>query len=746
MMVRPRFSAVVLLAAIAANLSGAAASEVPKRLWQPVPDKVFLQEVGRKIVSDAPVTAVAVYGGMVYAGFGDGVRMLDKDGFVPCDGPAGAVRRMAVLDDALWVITANGLHRLRDGVWTAIAEGDVRGLCLHVGQVCVALPRTIARVEGDALAPIENAAKAPREIVGIASYGETLYVLCNGLLALFDGHGFEDEDVMDWGELPSKTTRAIHAQGSRLYVATDRGLGLLRGMAMTHIRGAEGLCYEDTTCLADGFENDLWIGTTQGAIRHVDGEFQYFAADRWLPNNAVNAIACGPRTAYIATDGGLGIIDYEPYTLLKKAAYYERHLEEWGQKRLGFVHKLEWDAASGEWMREISDNDAGWSTHYLAAQCFKYAATGDRKAREEAVNYFNSLKWSEEISSIDGFPARAIWAKGERGHQAEGGSGGYKAEWPDTPDGKWQWKADTSSDETDGHFYATSIFHDLVAKGDEKERAREHLDRIATHIMDNGWVLRDLDGKPTRWGRWDPEYFHSYSGMYARGLNGLEILTYMRTAHAITGRPKYDEAVRTLIGMDYLDPVLRQKLVFPAGFLFHSDDRLAFYCYYSLLQYETDPVLRSLYMRSLERSWEVERIEHNPWFNFIYGAVTGNDCEAEQAVRHLREWPLDCICHPYRNSHRHDLHTPPGYVSYVKNKKPISPREHGPLRWNTSGLRLDGGNPREVVDPSGFLDAYWMGRYYGFIEAPETDDPELTTVKKRGLQLGAKPYAGPPRP
>ena len=31
-------------------------------------------------------------------------------------------------------------------------------------------------------------------------------------------------------------------------------------------------------------------------------------------------------------------------------------------------------------------------------------------------------------------------------------------------------------------------------------------------------------------------------------------------------------------------------------------------------------------------------MEHVAWFNFIYGAITGNDCEAEQAVKYLREW------------------------------------------------------------------------------------------------------------
>src|SRR5690606_26942404 len=79
---------------------------------------------------------------------------------------------------------------------------------------------------------------------------------------------------VDWGELPSTNTRDMLAQGSRLYVTTDRGLAVLRGMALTALRGPDGLPYEDTTCLAEGFDGDLWIGTTRGAVRKTrDNEF-----------------------------------------------------------------------------------------------------------------------------------------------------------------------------------------------------------------------------------------------------------------------------------------------------------------------------------------------------------------------------------------------------------------------------------------------------------------------------------------
>ena len=62
------------------------------------------------------------------------------------------------------------------------------------------------------------------------------------------------------------------------------------------------------------------------------------------------------------------------------------------------------------------------------------------------------------------------------------------------------------------------LFHDLAAKGSEKQRAAKHIASISAHIMDNGWVLRDLDGKPTRWGRWDPEYLLGPYGFESRGL------------------------------------------------------------------------------------------------------------------------------------------------------------------------------------------------------------------------------------
>ena len=167
-----------------------------------------------------------------------------------------------------------------------------------------------------------------------------------------------------------------------------------------------------------------------------------------------------------------------------------------------------------------------------------------------------------------------------------------------------------------------------------------------------------------------------------------------------------------------------------------------------VLRYEQDPELRALYRRGYERSHEVVRVEQNAWFNFLYGALTGHDCEPGHAVEHLRGWPLDLRVWSYQNSHRADLRTPRGYVALKGGTKTFPPRETEPLRLDHWLMQADGGaGGNDVVEPSGWLLAYWLGRYHGFIAAPTVTHPQLLTVEHtHGRELGAKPYVGPGRP
>lgn len=745
-----------VLAAAFANTSTTRAANHEGRAWKPIKDEIFLQEVGRQVPTSHPLTSVAVFNGSVYAGSDQNLFRLQADQLIPIDELSTPIRRLVATSGALWAITENGLYRLQRDDWKLISGDAVSDVTEHMGRVIVSIGRRLWRVDADALVLLVDA-DSPFPITRVVSHCETLYVHGTGRLTYYDGERIGGTNVFqwssdkawDWGGLPSLNTRDAVSQASRLYLATDRGLAVLRGMSLSNIRGQEGLCYEDTTCLASGFDNDLWIGTTRGAIRMVDGEFHYFAGQRWLPDEQVHAITTSEKAVYIATAKGLGIIEYEPYTLQKKADFYERHLDQWGQHRLGFTHKLEWDKELNQYVREVSDNDGGYSGNYLAAQSYRFAVTKDPAARARAVDTFSALRWLDVMTPMPGFIARSVWAKGEVGHQADHGSGGAPAEWHDTADGKFEWKGDTSSDEVCSHFYATKLFLEHAARDKEIPQARQHLASIAAHIAKNGWQLIDADGRPTRWGRWDPEYFKTEEGLYDRGLQTLQVLSFMKTAEVLAEDPAAGVAYRKLVQLGYPQHTLRQRNTFPPDGVLHFLDELALWSYSNLLAYEQDPLLRATYRRSLERTYEVVRIEQNPWFNFVYGALTGNDVEVDQSVKHLREWPLDLRIWAYQNSHRSDLHTPDGYTVYKAGTRTFSPRETQPMRWDHWAMKPDGGSAAipDVIEPGAWLLAYWMGRYHGFIEAPDATDAALLEVDRQQVrQRGARPYEGPSRP
>jgi len=760
-LIRTALLSAFLFSLINSSLSAQDNSGITEKYWKPQSDDVYLQESAVRIQTEKPVQGVGLSGTRCMAIMGGRIWLIENEKLVEDKASPEGVKRLVSAGGDLWATSTTGLFRFGNSAWQKVDEREFVDLCVHRGVVHAATSDEIYRLErgkfvsikpaggynsSDMTVIMEDGTQIHAEpvklgpILRLESHTGTLYVLEPVKLILFDGL-MVNRDFVDWGSLPSRNTRDMISSGSRLFIATQKGIAVMRGAALSVIKGADGLPVENTTCIVRGFEDDMWIGTANGAVRMLKNEWQYFGEGQWLPDGHVNDIATGDKVVYVATNRGISILKYEPFTLLKKASFFERHINEWGHKRLGFVHMLY--RKNNEWIRHVSDNDGGNTATYLAAMSYKYSVTRDETARRDAVESFNAMMWLERITGVEGFFARAIWSTtGDKDEKASQGSGGLPARWYPTKDGKWYWKGDTSSDEVTSHFYAVALFYDLVAQGKEKEMAREHLRRIATYILENGWVLKDLDGQPTRWGHWNPEYLLRPYGMVDRGLNGLEALNFMQTALYVTGDEKFRKGLEQLISWGYDQNTIRQKNVFPPEAIAPWDDDLAFESYNTILRYTADPTLQSILLRSLERTWEVKRMDHLPWFNFSYGALTGNDCDLEHSVKYLRDYKLDCVEHSFDNSDRDDLFMEPGFTSYEGAKRAFSPRE------SSSATAMAGDSDGKVVrEPTEFLRDYWMGRYFGFIQAPQTSNPDLISVKPSGLKdLGAKPYEGPPRP
>ncbi|MBM3498595.1 MAG: hypothetical protein FJX74_07965, partial [Armatimonadetes bacterium] len=421
---------------------------------------------------------------------------------------------------------------------------------------------------------------------------------------------------------------------------------------------------QDFHCGSISRDGTIWLGSRRGVACLGRRKWLYWAGPRYLLSDEVLSISeDGFVGAWVTTPAGVTHLQLDDdYTLKSKADLFLRLLRR-RHVREGFVTGCHL-AAPGDlkhFTLEASDNDGLWTALYVAAESFRYAVTGSRQAQRFAWESAKALLDLERRTPIPGFPARAIVRVGEDVTKSHG-------EWHVTetyippgasepgpsPDGAWEWKGDTSSDELDGHYFGLSIFYDLVAGEAQKQEIREVIERITDHLIDNGLLLIDLDGKPTRWGVFSPHFLNG-SWEPERGLNSLSILSHLATAHHICGHERYLAAARELIERHhYALNTLNQKIM-PPGDVNHSDDELAFVGYYPLLTYETDPALRALYLLSLERSWRIERPERNPLWNLMYGALTGNPCDAELAAQTLAEIPLDMRNWPVRNSHRSDI-------------------------------------------------------------------------------------------
>ncbi len=460
----------------------------------------------------------------------------------------------------------------------------------------------------------------------------------------------------------------------------------------------------------------VWIGMKRGAVRYdaATRSVEYFAGQRWLPDDHVTGIGVEePKGSviWIETPKGFSRIEYKPMTLAEKSKAFVERIR---------ARHVRWGLTADSHLRtpgELStnqmvstDNDGLWTQMYLAAESFRYKVTGEADARANARQGFEAMLRLEEITGIPGFPARSFIKIGEDLQPGDG-------EWHTTPDGQWRWKGDTSSDEIVGHYFGFAVYHDLVADEAEKQKVRGVVSRITDHILDHNYQLIDTDGKRTRWGWWAPEAI--WEDPDETGLRALHMLSHLRVAHHLTGNQRYLDAYHELIVKHRYHLLMRnQKINYP-GHVNHSDDELAFLSYYPLLNYETDPKLREVYIQSLDRSWQVERPERNPLWNFIYAVGSGNrDFDREEALRTLREIPMDLISWSVTNSHRPDV--PMDTLADRFGRKQaliVLPYDELPMsKWNGNPYRIDGGNGgRSEDDGAYFLLPYWMGRYHKLI-------------------------------
>jgi hypothetical protein len=552
--------------------------------------------------------------------------------------------------------------------------------------------------------------------------------------------------------LPSKDVQDVFVDRGEVYAVTAAGAAEFAGGKWNPVSAVPSHAVVKEAAATDG---STWTATSNGAWHRSVNAVEYRAGPRWLPDDDVRAVATLGTAAWFATANGVGVIRERPVTLAEKAEFFEAEIDKRHRRTpYGYVLavRVETPGDSSKWRQTDSDNDGLWTAMYGAGECFSCAATESPKACDRARKAFEALRFLGMVTQSGshpapkGFVARTILPMSgrdpnlsdspERDQRIRSTSDPLwkimQPRWPAGAGGNWYWKSDTSSDELDGHFFFYGLYYDLVATaGADRRAVREHVASIADHLIEHNFQYLDHDGKPARWGIFNPENLNRNTDWWVeRGLNSISILSYLKTAEHITGDSKYADAARLLIEKHSYDlNTLIPKSHGGPGSGNQSDDEMAFMCLYNLMKYEKDARLRMIYGLALRHRWEVEAPELNPLFNFIAAAGLATEKLSltgpwlEESAETLRRFPLDLFNWPLKNSHRPDIVRLRSFIAGRGGARghrvdgrvlPVDERfvEH----WNHDPWRLDyPGDGRLLADGASFLLPYYMGLYHKFI-------------------------------
>ncbi len=476
-------------------------------------------------------------------------------------------------------------------------------------------------------------------------------------------------------------------------------------------------------------DGKIWFGTTKGAFRiNDDGSFSYYASKRWLPSVQVIDIAKGPeQSVLVLCDKGLARIDAKEMTLHDKAMYYEQQVRA-RHIRHGFNATLSdmTDGSLATGSLEDSDNDGLWTSMYLGAEVFRYAATKSDEALQNIRESMEAMERLYTINRVKGFPSRSFERRGYKYHDEP---------WRRADHPECYWKSTTSSDEAIGHIFVYGVMAELLDDEDLKNRAIALMDSLMQHVLDHDMYLVDWNGEPTLWGKWHPDYVNARPTMVGdRKINASNITAMLQTAYHFTKKEAYKEkAFELMTKYGYYENLMRPmsqisrapedaddwSKMLSEGWN-HSDDEMYFLGYWGLYRYAFNDTLKAKFKDAIIDHWQIERPEKEGAWN-IFTALTGTqEFDLNEAIWYLQGYPLDLIHWKVENSQRKDIEMLALNFRQQATKEVLPPGELPVSRHNANRFRLDGGDGGRSEYSAGdiWLLPYWMGRYLGVISEP----------------------------
>jgi hypothetical protein len=729
-----------------------------------IPDTAYQAKVVTQFrtpatLPDLDVRSLAVLGTTVYAGTATGLAAW-KDGdtaftAVPVTGTGAVVDLALTGDGRLAVARADGVEVLTAAggagtVWPVSGE-TIAAVATRGTEIWIGTDHGLARLSSTTETPV--AAAQGFAVRDLAIAGNVVWMATDAGVRRYDlGADALLADLKAPISIPHDDVRGISVSGDGQQVLAATFMGVARipvdGSAITQVLTVVGgLPYGDLFSIVDAGGETL-TGHGIGATVMSGAPTERYHSKRWIPDQAVTAVALGPdRSRWIGTHQGLTRVSFASQTLADKAALFAPLVEPlWRME--GFVdddvsYADPWDLTTAP-QHSDQDNDGLWTELQIAAWCFAYATTGDEAQYQHARQAMDTMFLLVDVPGESfaargmkrGFVARSLVRDDEGALYADKAGSDHWVQQA-YQGHTYYWKNDTSSDEYAGHFFGMPVFHDLCAKTDaERKEIADRVDLIMGYVVDGGDKLIDLDGLPTSFGRWDDlatavdgdlgaclaagkqNCASSYGG--GGWLNSIEILGHLLAAWNLTGKTRYyDEYERLAIGERYGDmlPVTDHTFtVVSPHQANHSDHELATLAYYTLLRYEPNQDRRAKWKASVDQFLGYEKRERNALENAMVASAY-EDGDLAGAVDTLRVWPVDWRQWPIDNGHRVDAaFDVPDRFDQPQFVVVFPYDEIRTMKWNGNPYAAQGGSAGNAVQgPWPWLLPYWMMRYAGAV-------------------------------
>jgi ligand-binding sensor domain-containing protein len=251
---------------------------------------------------------------------------------------------------------------------------------------------------------------------------------------------FRWENFTTANGLPDDHVFTVKVDGERVWVGTEKGLGLYEGGKWKVYRPADGLAHQAVLFIdVDAKTGDVWIATMGGLSRFSAGRFDTFnQLNSGLPNDVVYGVAVQDDLVWVATAAGGGRFNtrtnqwshfnerntpmYEIWTYAVSAGKEKVYYAVWG----GGV--LEYDVRTGRW-KDYNDPDGETEVVVLKDQGLIHEITTSVSWAEKdrilwVATYFGASRydgryWKNFLEKDSGLPSNFLnMVKGVDGKRA----------------------------------------------------------------------------------------------------------------------------------------------------------------------------------------------------------------------------------------------------------------------------------------------------------------------------------------